>query len=498
MLLQSPDSFLASLYMIFSRRVSATLALIAFGILLTIAGCDGFVSEEPSPEDQRTDEPRSLTDSLRFAPVPEGGRLVADTVSVAKSSAASRYGCIVSTLNTQDEEHTYRYRSFYLHFPPGVEHAANGETERVQFVLSSAHAPSHAEQTDTGGGVRMATCRLPKTPAARDLLKNPLNRFGVDTWIKERSKASQSSNASKASKSSCTEITYVYSCQTVTVPESNLPPDTDCELNYSYCSRYDAVDTGGGFGGGGSEGGSGGGGSGSGGDSMDGCESQEEPELGDQVCGGTEEPAEEPELTGWAKAKSIGQKALQAFNRGEDLLDPSTWKKIFGSEWFEFVNAAADGQAALNGDPVALLGVLDYAAEQFVGFGFFDMLSGLKLADRLGFSAYNDLLYAFKQSDAASIFANNISNLDLLKDFGKLDKWGVDSAGRPIYNMHEASGQSIIDNFAIEWGLPTGQMRIDHDDITMRLYKATGGSGRWTIMLNEGGDIYKFRFERIE
>jgi len=33
------------------------------------------------------------------------------------------------------------------------------------------------------------------------------------------------------------------------------------------------------------------------------------------------------------------------------------------------------------GDPVALIGVLDYVAQQAVGVGFFDMLQGLKLAD---------------------------------------------------------------------------------------------------------------------
>ena len=51
---------------------------------------------------------------------------------------------------------------------------------------------------------------------------------------------------------------------------------------------------------------------------------------------------------------------------------------------------AADGQAALNGDPVALIGVRDDAMQQFLPVGFFDMLQGLKLADRLGLGWYDE------------------------------------------------------------------------------------------------------------
>lgn len=81
-----------------------------------------------------------------------------------------------------------------------------------------------------------------------------------------------------------------------------------------------------------------------------------------------------------------------AAERGADLLDWRTWRNLLDSEWAQAVQAAADGQAALNGDPVALIGVFDYVAQQAVGVGFFDMLQGLKLTDRLWLGWYDEVL----------------------------------------------------------------------------------------------------------
>jgi hypothetical protein len=94
----------------------------------------------------------------------------------------------------------------------------------------------------------------------------------------------------------------------------------------------------------------------------------------------------------WGKAVKVGRKALEAAKRGEDLLEARTWKRILESEWAEAAQAGMDTQAALNGDPVAFVSVMNYIAEQIVGVGFFDMLQGLKLADRLGLSWYDDVI----------------------------------------------------------------------------------------------------------
>jgi len=83
---------------------------------------------------------------------------------------------------------------------------------------------------------------------------------------------------------------------------------------------------------------------------------------------------------------------LDAAERGEDLLDARTWKNILESEWAEAVDAGLNTEAALNGDVIALVEVLNYVFEQITGFGFFDTLQGLKIADRLGIGWYDDAI----------------------------------------------------------------------------------------------------------
>jgi hypothetical protein len=85
-------------------------------------------------------------------------------------------------------------------------------------------------------------------------------------------------------------------------------------------------------------------------------------------------------------------------------------------------------QVALNGDPVALIGVLDYAFAQIVGVGFFDVLTVLKAGDYLGQNWYDEAIAAlhcapgFPQvAQASGDFANTIHNLDVLEDAARLD-----------------------------------------------------------------------------
>lgn len=158
---------------------------------------------------------------------------------------------------------------------------------------------------------------------------------------------------------------------------------------------------------------------------------------------------------------------------------------------------------ATTGDPVAIVGVLDCAAGQLlpVDIDFFGMLRGLD--DRIGLSWYDDVIGALHNSQhfprlAQNMgdFANTIGDLDVLENVGSFNKIKNDKHGNPIYGIYEGSGQSILDNFAHRWNLETGQNRLDYGDTTMRLYEATGGSDRWTIMVNRGGNIAKYRFEK--
>ena len=73
-----------------------------------------------------------------------------------------------------------------------------------------------------------------------------------------------------------------------------------------------------------------------------------------------------------------------------------------------FTAGRPNTQAALNGDVVALIGVLDYSAQQVVGISFFDRRQGLKLANRFGLGWYDDVMGYLGQS------LKSLDNLDAL------------------------------------------------------------------------------------
>jgi len=91
--------------------------------------------------------------------------------------------------------------------------------------------------------------------------------------------------------------------------------------------------------------------------------------------------------------------------------------------------AGLDTQAALNGDVVALISVLDYIVSQISpAGGVFDMLQTLKLGEHLGLSWFDDIIGGLQSSQyfpqlaqALGDFANTIDDLDVLEDVARLD-----------------------------------------------------------------------------
>jgi len=78
---------------------------------------------------------------------------------------------------------------------------------------------------------------------------------------------------------------------------------------------------------------------------------------------------------------------------------PRHWRVILDGEWADAAAAGMDTQAALNGDVVALISVLDYIVSQISPLGgVFDMLQTLKLGNHLGLSWFDDITRAFSQS----------------------------------------------------------------------------------------------------
>ena len=151
---------------------------------------------------------------------------------------------------------------------------------------------------------------------------------------------------------------------------------------------------------------------------------------------------------------------------------------------------------------VALIGVLDCMAEQAVGIGFFDMLQGLKIADRLGFSWYDDAIGALHSSQyfpelaqAIGDFANTIDDLDVLKQVGQLDE-----EANGAYRILEGDARKVMDNFAEKWessvqSIGTGRWQVVSPDGNTILTKYPSSDTPYpTLQINEAGAIQKIRF----
>jgi hypothetical protein len=118
----------------------------------------------------------------------------------------------------------------------------------------------------------------------------------------------------------------------------------------------------------------------------------------------------------WGPARRLGQKLLRALQRGEDLLVAKTWKNILESERADAAAAGMDTQAALNGDVVALISVLDYIVSQISPLGgVFDMLQTLKLGDHLGLTWYDDIISGLQSSQYADELVSRIGNLEIIE-----------------------------------------------------------------------------------
>jgi hypothetical protein len=180
------------------------------------------------------------------------------------------------------------------------------------------------------------------------------------------------------------------------------------------------------------------------------------PSPGDGSCEDIAD-AETCESTLWGKALKVGRKVLGAARRGDDLLDARTWKRIGREEWDQLVDCGIDALDATSGDTGALISTLNCAAGLTLGMDFFDMLRGLKAADRLGLDWYDDVMGYLRGSRYAGELVNNISDLDVVESVAiqgeKLfGKWVMPDG---------TSTRKIIRNFESKWG--TAAELLDSD-----------------------------------
>ncbi|PEN08430.1 hypothetical protein CRI93_04775 [Longimonas halophila] len=164
-----------------------------------------------------------------------------------------------------------------------------------------------------------------------------------------------------------------------------------------------------------------------------------------------DEPEEEP---GWGKAIKIGRKIKDAIDRGDDLLDVQTWKRIGQEEWDDLLECGLNTMDATTGDPVAIVSALDCAADQLLGVSFFELLSGLKIADRLGLGWYDDVMGAMADSGYVNQLINNTSDLNLLEDIATqgdklFGKWVMPEG---------TSTMDILHSFESKWGTTVSQL----------------------------------------
>ncbi len=160
----------------------ASALLLAATLSVTLSACDALTQNELT-------EP-----ALMLAPIPEGATLLGSTAPGLGGAAlgktgfmpdgASAYGCLVSTPDPTGE-HAYRYRAFYLSFPEDVLAEADGQSETVTLTLGSQTLLAETPR-DWPVVVRRAQCLLPKSDAARQMVRDQLRRIDVsalpETW----------------------------------------------------------------------------------------------------------------------------------------------------------------------------------------------------------------------------------------------------------------------------------------------------------------------------
>ena len=190
---------------------------------------------------------------------------------------------------------------------------------------------------------------------------------------------------------------------------------------------------------------------------------------GGTECNDEETSEDEPEEeAGWGKAIKIGRKIKDAVDRGDDLLDVQTWKRIGQEEWDDLLECGLNTMDATTGDPVAIVSALDCAAGQLLGVSFFELLGGLRIADRLGGNWYDDVMGYIGDSRYADDLINGTNDLDLLEGIARqrdklFGKWVMPEG---------TSTMDILHSFESKWGTTISQL----DDEGRRQLRSPDGN----------------------
>ena len=147
---------------------------------------------------------------------------------------------------------------------------------------------------------------------------------------------------------------------------------------------------------------------------------------------------------------------------------PRHRRVILDGEWADAAQAGLYTQAALNGDVVALISVLDYIVSQISPLGgVFEMLQTLKLGEHLGLSWYDDIIGGLQSSQYADELVSRIGNLEIIEAIATqgdrlFGKWVMPDG---------TSTRQMIDTFESKWN--TSAEIIDSNG-RMRLFSPDG------------------------
>lgn len=101
----------------------------------------------------------------------------------SKTIGLSEFGCMVSTLAKNNEEHSYHYQGFELDIPTRIIDESEGKVKLASFRLT--HPSVQKENIDEikpEDFVRVVKCKIPDHPEVVSVLTAELTKYGTDTW----------------------------------------------------------------------------------------------------------------------------------------------------------------------------------------------------------------------------------------------------------------------------------------------------------------------------
>jgi hypothetical protein len=211
--------------------------------ICTISSVVGGAHSLPPPNGALSLDDVPVTQALKLTP-----RLSPFEVAPKLADGAQSYSCFISTLLEDSEEGNYWNAVYWVEYPTAAVQAANGKVAKRAFVLGSKDAGSKAQNLgDLKNIVRLASCDMPDSKLAENLLLNELKKFGLGSWIESNPNARNAKTTSSPLTTTqsindswlhCNEWWVGLTCVKVI---ENGQPIMDCWVNEIRCLDWVVV-----------------------------------------------------------------------------------------------------------------------------------------------------------------------------------------------------------------------------------------------------------------